>query len=55
MNQPAAKAIRSIARPYDVVADAFKDQDPTRLEAEIHFGRGIWDGVSIFKTWRGPT
>ncbi|KAL9108575.1 MAG: hypothetical protein Q9227_006661 [Pyrenula ochraceoflavens] len=44
VNQPAAKAIRAIAKPYDVVLDAFKDVRITRLEAEMEYGRGVWDG-----------
>ena len=40
--QATARNVRSLAKPYECVLDAFKQQDPSRLLAEIHEGQQVW-------------
>ncbi|EDN11008.1 predicted protein [Histoplasma mississippiense (nom. inval.)] len=37
-----AKAYRSLAKPYDALADIFKSGNLSRLQAEITAGERIW-------------
>lgn len=41
-----AKAYRSLAKPYDALADIFKSGNLSRLQAEITAGERIWLNVS---------
>lgn len=38
------KQIKALARPYDVIAEAFDSKDPTRLNSDVEQGQqeGIW-------------
>jgi len=38
----AAKAYRSLAKPYDVLAEIFRAGDLQRLRAEINVGQSVW-------------
>jgi COP9 signalosome complex subunit 3 len=44
----AAKAFRSLAKPYDVLAEIFRAGDLQRLRAEINVGQSVWHIVSNF-------
>ncbi|KAF3492041.1 COP9 signalosome complex subunit 3 [Arthroderma uncinatum] len=41
--QYAIKAYKNLARPYEVLAEIFRDGTLQRLEAEISIGAGVWD------------
>jgi hypothetical protein len=45
-NPQAAKFIRAIARPYDVLASTFKDGNNDKLYAEFHVAQNVWQNVS---------
>lgn len=45
-NPQAAKFIRAIARPYDVLASTFKDGNNDKLYAEFQVAQNVWQNVS---------
>lgn len=46
-NSQAARLYRIIAKPYDAIADIFKDGDVTRLRQEFEVGRKVWQDVRV--------
>lgn len=44
-NPQAARLYRSIAKPYDVIAEVFKDGDINRLRQEFEAGKKVWQDV----------
>jgi COP9 signalosome complex subunit 3 len=40
-----ANLYRSLARPYEAIADIFKKGNSDRLKAEVDVGRSIWQMV----------
>ncbi|KAK2861280.1 hypothetical protein FQN49_004366 [Arthroderma sp. PD_2] len=46
--QYAAKAYRTLAKPYEVLAEIFRDGTLQRLEAEIAVGTEVWDKDNNF-------
>ena len=45
-NSQAAKNIIAIAKPYDTLAQAFKNGNSEKLYAEFHAAQQIWHNVS---------
>ncbi|KAA6413378.1 MAG: hypothetical protein FRX48_03124 [Lasallia pustulata] len=41
-NAQAARLYRSIAKPYDAIAEVFKEGDASRLRQEFEVGRKVW-------------
>jgi COP9 signalosome complex subunit 3 len=42
MNSSTARLLRSIAKPYEGLAEAFKKSDPGKLAAEVSEGQPFW-------------
>ena len=45
-NSQAAKNIIAIAKPYETLAQAFKNRTSEKLYAEFHAAQHIWQNVS---------
>lgn len=46
-NAQAARLYRAIAKPYDAVAEVFKDGDVSRLRQGFEVGRKVWQDVRV--------
>jgi len=46
-NGQAAKLMKAIGKPYEVLANAFKDKNSERLYAEFHAAQTVWQNVSL--------
>ena len=44
-NSQAARAFRTLAKPYDVLAEAFKEGNGEKLYAELQAAQQIWQNV----------
>ena len=42
-----AKDLRAICKPYDTLADVYKEGDRAKLEAEVRAGTKLWQEVSF--------
>jgi COP9 signalosome complex subunit 3 len=40
--QATSRNVRSLAKPYECIMEAFKSRDPSRLLAEMHEGGDVW-------------
>lgn len=47
------KIFKSLSRPYEALADIFRDGTLQRLEAEISVGIDLWDRVSLKECFSG--
>ena len=55
VHPPVAKHLRALGKPYEALAEAFKDPRPATLNAEVDVGAKVWQQVSDAPTRAFPT